>query len=449
MVKLSLVVVGVCAFLATSCLAETAARIEGQRFLVTFKTREFGPIEAIMRFSEDGLGLTGRSSSKAASLLHEMALTQWQGDTTLLLRLARLPDGTLSGTIHAPHRTGRIRLAISPSRMSGEVIDGPLAGEISGSPWQSDRPRRDYPVLLKAMDAILAQALYDPNQLRNPRFVRFRRLLGQVAMVAADDADLVFAFADGWDKAVFSHFGLQRVSRGEIVAEVDANSRPAVELRRLKSVAILRVNTFLGDRATEQFNTAFAALASKPPTALIVDLRATPGGSLSVRALIEGLVRAPDTLGWFVSGAWWRSNTKLPTPERLASEPVDHFDDPEAAGARLNSAGLLKVGIRGSRKSFAGPVFVLIDRETKSVAELAAAALKGLGRATLIGEPTAGEVLSADTIPLTEGFSLLLPLADYFDARLGRLEGKGVKPDIAVASKQALERALDLAETKH
>ena len=90
-------------------------------------------------------------------------------------------------------------------------------------------------------------------------------------------------------------------------------------------------------------------------------------------------------------------------------------------------------------------MFVLIDKRTESVAELAAAALQGLGRATVIGERSAGEVLSADTIPLSDGFSLYLPLADYYDARLGRLEGKGVVPDITVPSAQALDRALRLA----
>lgn len=87
----------------------------------------------------------------------------------------------------------------------------------------------------------------------------------------------------------------------------------------------------------------------------------------------------------------------------------------------------------------------LIDRETVSVAELAAAALKGLGRVTLVGERTAGEMLSADTIPLSDGFSLFLPLADYYDARLGHIEGVGVAPDVEVRSDQALDRALRLA----
>ena len=426
-------------------LAQPFAGTGGQRFRLTFNTKAFGPIDVVVRFAADGRGVVGRSSSEVAPTLREMAIVPWMGQETVLLQLSAKTDRLLEGTIDAPNLSGQIRLVMSPKGITGEVTDGPLAGAVSGVPWEFARPLRDYPALVKAMDAVMAQALFDPNQLRNPKFVRFRNLLGRVAQHAVDDADVVFAVSAGWDNQVFSHFGLQRVSRSEIVADTDARGRPAVEVHRRGAVAIMRVNTFLGELAAKQFDVAFADLARAPPTALIVDMRATPGGSLSVRALINRLVRTQDVLGWFVANAWWRSNAALPTPTRLASEPLDNFDDPQAAVERLNTIGLLKVAIGGAPDSYAGPVFVLIDKRTESVAELAAAALQGLGRATVIGERSAGEVLSADTIPLSDGFSLYLPLADYYDARLGRLEGKGVVPDITVPSAQALDRALRLA----
>lgn len=90
-------------------------------------------------------------------------------------------------------------------------------------------------------------------------------------------------------------------------------------------------------------------------------------------------------------------------------------------------------------------MFVLIDRETVSVAELAAAALGGSGRATLVGERTAGELLTVDTVPLADAFVMMTPLADFSDARLGRVEGVGVAPNVATSSADALNRALALA----
>ncbi len=211
----------------------------------------------------------------------------------------------------------------------------------------------------------MAHALYNPNLLQNATYQRFRERLGRVAAVTQDDVDLIFAARLGWSDAAFSHFGLQRQSRAEIVATVDSDSQPAIVTTRRGNVAITRVNTFLGEQAMSQIDAAFVELAASPPSALIVDLRATPGGSLASRTLIEGLIFAPETMGWFISNAWWQTHTANPTPEQIAAEPTVYFDDPTEAMQRLMSVGVVNAGVRPRQNRFNGPVYVF-DRSRNS-----------------------------------------------------------------------------------
>lgn len=85
---------------------------------------------------------------------------------------------------------------------------------------------------------------------------------------------------------------------------------------------------------------------------------------------------------------------------------------------------------------------VLVSGLTASAAELAADALAANGRAQLIGEPTAGEMLSQKMYDLPQGLQLSLPIADYYAFHSGRIEGAGIQPDEKVPADQALALAL-------
>ena len=98
------------------------------------------------------------------------------------------------------------------------------------------------------------------------------------------------------------------------------------------------------------------------------------------------------------------------------------------------------------------PVYVLTGPGTRSGKELVCHALQKHGRATLIGAPTAGAVLGASPFPMRDGALLLLPVTDVLvDGQ--RLEGKPIKPDVAIEDRIAfadgadpvLDAALELA----
>jgi hypothetical protein len=64
-----------------------------------------------------------------------------------------------------------------------------------------------------------------------------------------------------------------------------------------------------------------------------------------------------------------------------------------------------------------------------------------LGAARLVGARTQGEMLSQSPFDLAEGYMIALPVADYFSARNGRIEGAGVMPGVLMDPAMALDYA--------
>lgn len=95
-------------------------------------------------------------------------------------------------------------------------------------------------------------------------------------------------------------------------------------------------------------------------------------------------------------------------------------------------------------------VYLLVSNASASAAEHFALALKSTGRATLIGEATAGANHFGGDQPLTEHFSVWMPVGRTYDIKTGKdWEGVGIAPDIAVDPTQALVVALEKSGLSH
>ena len=88
------------------------------------------------------------------------------------------------------------------------------------------------------------------------------------------------------------------------------------------------------------------------------------------------------------------------------------------------------------------PLYVLVDRGTGSAAENFTFAMQGLGRATVVGDRTAGAAHSSRPFPIAHGLTVQLPIARAYNPRTDEdWEGRGVQPDLAVDPTSALEVA--------
>jgi hypothetical protein len=95
-------------------------------------------------------------------------------------------------------------------------------------------------------------------------------------------------------------------------------------------------------------------------------------------------------------------------------------------------------------------IYLLVSNRTASAAEHFALALKSTGRATLIGEATAGANHFGGGMPLNDHFGVWMPVGRTYDIKTGKdWEGAGIAPDIEADPKQALVVALEKAGLSH
>ena len=81
-------------------------------------------------------------------------------------------------------------------------------------------------------------------------------------------------------------------------------------------------------------------------------------------------------------------------------------------------------------KPYDGKIVLLVDRHTASAAEMVTIFAKENHLATIVGEKTAGRLLSATSVKVGHGFRLALPTGAYFTWNGTALEGSPIEPDV-------------------
>lgn len=188
-------------------------------------------------------------------------------------------------------------------------------------------------------------------------------------------------------------FSVQLVPSNEPLHSTTARSLPGAAA----NFAYIRISQFTRETAGE-VRDAVRNFETRDTRGYILDLRNNPGGFLD---------SATQVAGFFVSG---RLGTKVRRDRSV--EPIT------SAAPALTQA----------------PVAVLVNEGTASAAELVAGALQARKRALLIGARTYGRGQAQVYESLSDGYGLIIPSA-LLRTPDGRLfKGRGLRPDIHVAS---------------
>jgi carboxyl-terminal processing protease len=171
-------------------------------------------------------------------------------------------------------------------------------------------------------------------------------------------------------------------------------------------IGYLRLPDLVVTGSARDLRAAVRALTMERAVGLILDLRGNPGGRL---------VEMMQAAGVFTQGFLWRVVTRwtLPMPY------------PALGGAETDL-----------------PLVVLVDGGVNSAAEGLAGALKKSGRATLIGEATAGNVEAVLPFCLRDGSQAWIATGVLAPLTGATWEGRGVEPDIESPADEALEAAI-------
>ena len=308
-----------------------------------------------------------------------------------------------------------------------------------------------YGYLLSPIDTLVEQHLFDRRFLITPQWQAFRSDLETGLAQAQSPKDAVRKFEEARLKhSLFSHFEL-RASDDSIEtmiarADEDAEKAPVATFKQIDAeTGIISISSFFGAAIAEQISDAFDALAQTNVDKLFLDFRGNPGGTVAAWPVVSNLVEDPGVVGYLVANRWFDTNSSLPTADQIRNTPSPASLAPQDLAADLFADGLLVLRFEGAGNPFKGEVFILIDSNTASTAEAVTGYLQHSGRTTIIGERSAGEVLNANLFPLSDEFSLLVPVADFYLPDGTRLEGQGVAPDIVVPADYAIDCAIGTA----
>jgi hypothetical protein len=315
------------------------------------------------------------------------------------------------------------------------------------SAHESVHPTTDYSEVVAAINETMRAYHYNPAELNSPDYRKVEAALTALAGTATSDEAFMEGFRAIWNDGPFSHVTLNvaQQSADELADYLDTIriGGGGALLSWQGEVAVLTVKTMMGMDTIEEIDAAYVEIAERETAALIIDLRENGGGAFAVRPLVSHLLTETIDAGSFVSQPWNAMHDREPTQADL--EVVGPWEgwSIKSFWADVQTDPVTRISFSPAEPRFDGPVYVLTSARTASAAELATDALEGANRAIIIGETTAGEMLSQKIYDVPGGFQLSLPIADYYSVANGRIEGVGIEPDIETDAADALEVALD------
>lgn len=345
----------------------------------------------------------------------------------------------LTGSLESPFLGSRRFVGtIEEGRLRAELTRGSAgakAGTIDGVRDSDAGAIRDYAALAAQIETAIRSDVFDPSLLTRKEFVRFFADLKQRYAAARDDLDAIVTFHVLKESLGVTHFDLVRNPRYASYSVDDILAgNPGVDpstFVRLTfpatDVAHLRITKW--DRVGPHVDRAFEQIASTKARVVILDIRGNPGGDASSIVPFTHLVRDRTVIGTFFARPWF----DRPAAERppLVDLPVlDSKTTPVQLLRDMRKYGGV-TGVAEPREPiFDGPVFLYVDSGSGSASEPLAHALKVAKRATVVGERTAGAMLTALPHSLSDGWVVTVPVADFIMADGRRLEGSGVQPDV-------------------
>ncbi|HZW58648.1 MAG TPA: S41 family peptidase [Woeseiaceae bacterium] len=308
-------------------------------------------------------------------------------------------------------------------------------------------PKPRYAEVAAAINETIRAYHYDPAELDTPGYRRLEGAVMALGAAATSDEAFMAGFREIWKDGPFSHvtINVARQSADDLADYLDTIrvGGGGASLAWRGDVAVLTVNTMMGLDTIEEIDAAYAEIAEKGASGLVIDLRNNGGGAFAVRPLVSHLLARPFDAGSFVSRAWNAAHRG--EPGRTDLEAVDPWEgwSIKAFWADVQSDPVTRIRFSPAKPGFDGPVYVLTSKRTASAAELATDALQAASRAIVVGENTAGEMLSQKIYDVPGGFHLGVPIADYYSLVNGRIEGVGIEPDIETDAADALDVALN------
>jgi hypothetical protein len=170
-----------------------------------------------------------------------------------------------------------------------------------------------YTSVVDVIQQLMQNNVYNKAVLDSETFALIQTDLHELAKQSETDKEFIDSFNQRWKKGPFSHVQLQQSAQSstQLAKCLDAINvgNDAVQLTFNDDVAILTVNTMMGNNTIELIKKAYLRIGESNPRALIIDLRKNQGGAFAIVPLVEHLLLSPLDAGVFLSRKHYDFNT--------------------------------------------------------------------------------------------------------------------------------------------
>lgn len=299
---------------------------------------------------------------------------------------------------------------LAPTSVVAQTLDREAQREIVSHLEVALRQNYVFPDRIPAISAELDRRV----QSEPIDSARFAGSLTQGLIKASDDLHFSVAFDPDGVAA-----DRRAKADGDVTTQAERDRERAAnfgfrDARRLDgNLAYIRFD-FFADPQYAQETAAGAMRFAEGAKGLILDLRYNNGGFLEMAQFLMSYL--------------------YPAGKEQEFFDYNYNDD----GVRVERSQWSLAAVPGQRSADI-PVVVLTGSTSFSAAEWMAFSLQRLGRATVIGERTAGGAHPVTRVPVDDRFMLQVPFGEIRDPVNGQdFEGVGVSPDLVVPASDAL-----------
>lgn len=235
-----------------------------------------------------------------------------------------------------------------------------------------------------------------------------------------------------WDGDV-SHVSLAVPASSDKKRPLIVPKQVVTSSRLLDGIGHLRVSMFPGMLGIDVARDMSQAVEALNTDRLIIDLRGNTGGGIGCLRLMSLLCADRRGVGFSVGRsrieAGYRKEN-LPQFDRIPSNKLGIIPLVFRFARAKRSVALVTEAL-GSRRHH-GRVAMLVNEHSASASEMVAAFAADENLATLVGQPTPGRLVGANSFKVGHGYRIALPVVKYFTWRDQPLEGIGITPSIVV-----------------
>ncbi|PSR04199.1 MAG: hypothetical protein BRD50_04285 [Bacteroidetes bacterium SW_11_45_7] len=434
------------------------------KWLITFQSDDIGVAKTVVTFHQQDSTFYAHTRKRAVGDI----LNFWKATFARIMTddfkngaLLNITEGTITKKRNALILHGIFHSALGDYYFDGEVVfgsyyggavvkgklnaelsnaNGETRGTLTGKKANPSLPLHDYNTLVEEALDSAERNIYSPSPLQTNKWQRFKNRITKVAPRLQDDVEMVFAFFYYADKLPFSHFSL--IKKKQQQGDTTTQTRYAHLTEKRESTGYLDIGSFAG--RAEEIDSIFRVIQKREYKQLIVDLRGNTGGS--VEAGLRFAQHVTDTTfnaGILLTEKWFSEHDTIP-----AYRDFNEFTHFTKANYNLLMDGInrkrgLVLKVIPRPNPYMGQLFLLTDGQTASTCEPIVYGLKQINRAQIIGATTAGSMLNAEYFQLADGFSLVVPTADYYTNDGYRIEQNGVEPDIKTDPSNALSYVMN------